>query len=100
LSSLQSFPFDKIKIDRSFVAGVDSDQQSAAIVRAILGLGNALAMPVIAEGVETESERQFLRLEGCDQMQGYLIGRPSPIATYSHLTRGFQASGHDKAAVA
>jgi EAL domain-containing protein (putative c-di-GMP-specific phosphodiesterase class I) len=100
MSSLQSFPFDKIKIDRSFVSGVESDQQSAAIVRAILGLGTALAMPVLAEGVETEAERQFLRLEGCDQMQGYLIGRPSLIANYAHLTRGFEASEQEKAAVA
>jgi EAL domain-containing protein (putative c-di-GMP-specific phosphodiesterase class I) len=50
LSSLQSFPFDKIKIDRTFVSGVDSNQQSAAIVRAVIGLSNALHMPVIAEG--------------------------------------------------
>jgi EAL domain-containing protein (putative c-di-GMP-specific phosphodiesterase class I) len=92
LSSLQSFPFDKIKIDRSFVSGVDSNQQSAAIVRAVVGLSNALHMPVIAEGVETESERRFLMREGCGEVQGYLIGRPELISAYSHLTSGAVAA--------
>ncbi len=89
LSSLQSFPFDKIKIDRTFVSGVDMRPQSAAIVRAVIGLSNALSMPVIAEGVETEDERRFLMNEGCREIQGYLIGRPRPIASYSDLTTGF-----------
>ena len=55
-------------------------------MRAVIGLSNALEMPVIAEGVETESERQFLMHEGCREFQGYLIGRPQPIAAYSTLT--------------
>jgi diguanylate cyclase (GGDEF)-like protein len=88
LSSLQSFPFDKIKIDRAFVAGVDSNESSAAIVRAVIGLGNALRVPVIAEGVETELERIFLMLEGCKEIQGYLVGRPEPIEAYAQLTTG------------
>ena len=75
LASLQAFPFDKIKIDRSFVSGVGSNTQSAAIVRAILSLGSALTLPVIAEGVETEDERVFLMNEGCPEIQGYLVGR-------------------------
>jgi EAL domain-containing protein (putative c-di-GMP-specific phosphodiesterase class I) len=87
LSSLQSFPFDKIKIDRSFVSGVDSNPQSAAIVRAVIALGNGLHIPVIAEGVETESEHDFLKREGCRQVQGYLIGRPQPIGSYSKITQ-------------
>jgi diguanylate cyclase (GGDEF)-like protein len=91
LSSLQSFPFDKIKIDRSFVSGVDLNQQSAAIVRAVIGLSNALHMPVIAEGVETESEREFLRHVGCHEIQGYLVGRPQPVASYWDLTSGVAA---------
>jgi diguanylate cyclase (GGDEF)-like protein/PAS domain S-box-containing protein len=98
LSSLQSFPFDKIKIDRRFVSGVDSSGQSAAIVRAVIGLGHGLEMPVIAEGVETESQRAALMREGCDEIQGYLIGRPLPIKDYVHLTRNgdqrtFRAAG-------
>ena len=76
LSSLQSFPFDKIKIDRTFVAGVDHNGQSQAIVRAVIGLGKALNVPVIAEGVETEGERMFLKREGCAEIQGYVIGYP------------------------
>jgi EAL domain-containing protein (putative c-di-GMP-specific phosphodiesterase class I) len=100
LSSLQSFPFDKIKIDRTFIAGVDSNQQSAAIVRAVLGLSNALQMPVIAEGVETELEREFLLREGCHEIQGYLIGRPELIARYSDLTSGVAAKKFATAMVA
>ncbi len=88
MSSLRSFPFDKIKIDQSFIAGVENNPPSAAIVRSIIGLGKALGIPVIAEGVETEGERMFLASEGCDEIQGYLIGRPAPIASYAALTSG------------
>jgi len=88
LSSLQSFPFDKIKIDRTFVSSVDSNPQSAAIVRAVIGLSNSLQIPVIAEGVETESEREYLMREGCRQVQGYLFGRPRPISCYADITSG------------
>jgi EAL domain-containing protein (putative c-di-GMP-specific phosphodiesterase class I) len=88
LASLQSFPFDKIKIDRSFVSGVGSSAQSAAIVRTVLGLGSKLNIPVIAEGVETEDERLFLMKEGCAEVQGFLVGRPMPIASYAALTSG------------
>jgi diguanylate cyclase (GGDEF)-like protein len=99
LSSLQSFPFDKIKIDRSFISGVDTNQQSAAIVRAVIGLSNALQLPVTAEGVETEDERDFLQREGCREIQGYLIGRPKPIAAYCDLTSGVAARQLGKAMV-
>jgi EAL domain-containing protein (putative c-di-GMP-specific phosphodiesterase class I) len=88
LSSLQSFPFDKIKIDRTFISGVDSNAQSAAIVRAIIGLGKALRIPVIAEGVETEAERAVLKRKGCEEIQGYLVGYPQPISSYAVLTSG------------
>jgi EAL domain-containing protein (putative c-di-GMP-specific phosphodiesterase class I) len=88
LSSLQSFPFDKLKIDRSFISGVDKNLHAAAIVRAVMGLGKALSIPVIAEGVETEGERLLLLKEGCQEIQGYLVGRPAPIASYADLTNG------------
>ena len=88
LSSLQSFPFDKIKIDRTFIMGVDHNGQSQAIVRAVMGLGKALNIPVIAEGVETEAERLLLMREGCSEIQGYLIGYPRPIESYADLTSG------------
>jgi diguanylate cyclase (GGDEF)-like protein/PAS domain S-box-containing protein len=86
LSYLQSFPFDKIKIDRAFVSKLERNPQSAAIVRAVLGLARGLGLPVLAEGVETEEELAFLAAEACDQVQGYLIGRPLPIADYAEAT--------------
>jgi EAL domain-containing protein (putative c-di-GMP-specific phosphodiesterase class I) len=88
LSSLQSFPFDKIKIDQTFVSGLETNPQSAEIVRAVIGLGKALNVPVIAEGVGTEGKRIFLRLEGCDELQGFLIGMPSAITAYADLIKG------------
>ena len=80
LSSLLSFPFDKIKIDRSFIDGIDGNRQAVEIIRAVLGLGRNLRFSVIAEGVETEAHVQFLRDEGCREMQGYLIGKPVSAA--------------------
>jgi len=92
LSSLQSFPFDKIKIDRTFISSVNTNPQSAAIVRAVIGLSIALKIPVIAEGVETEDEREFLLREGCSQFQGYLIGSPRAIGSYIDLPGEVAAS--------
>ncbi len=85
LSYLQSFPFDKLKIDQSFIAQVEAREQSAAIVRAVIGLGRGLKMPVIAEGVETAGQLDFLAKEKCSEIQGYLFGRPAPIEDYAHL---------------
>jgi EAL domain-containing protein (putative c-di-GMP-specific phosphodiesterase class I) len=86
LSYLQAFPFDKIKIDRTFVSNLDKNRQSAAIIRAIIGLGRALSLPVTAEGVETKEQLAFLANESCDEIQGYLIGRPLPIEGYAEAT--------------
>jgi diguanylate cyclase (GGDEF)-like protein/PAS domain S-box-containing protein len=85
LSYLQSFPFDKIKIDRAFIANVERNAQSASIVRAVIGLGRGLNVPIVAEGVETQEQRSFLMGEDCDEIQGYLLGRPGPIADYAEL---------------
>jgi diguanylate cyclase (GGDEF)-like protein/PAS domain S-box-containing protein len=85
LSYLQSFPFDKIKIDQCFVQNVTRSPQSAAIVRAVIGLGKGLGLPVIAEGVETKEQLAFLVDADCDGVQGYLIGRPQPIAFYAEV---------------
>ena len=85
LSYLQSFPFDKIKIDRSFISNLEATPQSAEIVRAVLSLAHALNIPVIAEGVETEAQRAFLAREACEEMQGYLVGRPDLIERYLDL---------------
>jgi diguanylate cyclase (GGDEF)-like protein/PAS domain S-box-containing protein len=85
LAYLQSFPFDKIKIDRTFVGNVTRSPQSAAIVRAVIGLARALRMPVTAEGIETKEQLDFLTNEGCDELQGYLLGRPKPAQDFSLL---------------
>ncbi|MGE5500895.1 MAG: EAL domain-containing protein, partial [Ignavibacteriales bacterium] len=79
LSSLQSFPFDKLKIDKSFVEKIEKDDRAMVIVKAVLGLGRSLEIPVVAEGVETESQLHFLRGESCAEVQGYHIGRPMPM---------------------
>jgi EAL domain-containing protein (putative c-di-GMP-specific phosphodiesterase class I) len=86
LRYLQSFPFDKIKIDRAFVSNVDTNPHSAAIVRTVVALGRALDLRVAAEGVETEDQRAFLAREGCEEIQGYLIGRPAMVEDYGELT--------------
>src|SRR5207244_3924643 len=83
LSYLQSFPFDKIKIDQSFISNMERTPQSAAIVRAVIGLGRGLSLPVTAEGVETADQLAFLAREACDQVQGYLVGRPRAIEDYA-----------------
>jgi diguanylate cyclase (GGDEF)-like protein/PAS domain S-box-containing protein len=80
LSYLQSFPFDKIKIDQSFVRNLDITGSSRLIVRSVVGLGRSLGMTVTAEGIETEAQMEHLRLEGCDEAQGYLFSRPVPAA--------------------
>jgi diguanylate cyclase (GGDEF)-like protein/PAS domain S-box-containing protein len=86
LSNLQAFPFDKIKVDGSFIKSVDRNGQAAAIVRAVLGLGRGLNLPVLAEGVETAQEFEFLAKEQCDEVQGYLFGKPADIAQFNHIT--------------
>jgi diguanylate cyclase (GGDEF)-like protein len=79
LSVLKSLPLDQIKIDQSFVRDLLTDQQDRSIVRAILTLGESLGIEVIAEGVETEVQRELLLSLGCQYFQGYLLGRPAPI---------------------
>ena len=86
LSTLRAFPFDRIKIDGSFIKSVNSNGQAATIVRAVLGLGRGLGLPVLAEGVETDAELQFLHDELCDEVQGYLLGRPAAIGSFRNLT--------------
>jgi diguanylate cyclase (GGDEF)-like protein len=80
LSYLQAFPFDKIKIDQSFISNIGRCGQAKPIIRAVIGLGHNLDIPVVAEGVETSEQLAFLAQEGCDAAQGYLIGKPAPIA--------------------
>ncbi len=78
LAYLNRFPFDRIKIDRSFIAEIGQSEHAETIIRAIVQLGHNLGKLVLAEGVETETQLAFLRRAGCDQAQGFLLGRPQP----------------------
>ncbi len=80
MSYLQHLPLDILKIDRSFVADVETNPRNASICRALLSLGHSMGLTIIAEGVETPGQHQWLAAHGCDQVQGYLLGRPMPLA--------------------
>jgi EAL domain-containing protein (putative c-di-GMP-specific phosphodiesterase class I) len=80
LSYLRSFPFDKIKIDRSFITGLGVGGEAMAIVRAVTGLGRSLGISTTAEGVETSEQLSLLQSEGCDEVQGYLFSPAVPAA--------------------
>jgi EAL domain-containing protein (putative c-di-GMP-specific phosphodiesterase class I) len=83
LSYLRSFPFDKIKIDRSFVSDLSEGTQHIAIVHSVVSIAQALAMTATAEGIETAEQQQLLKMLGCHEGQGYLFGRPVPIENVS-----------------
>jgi EAL domain-containing protein (putative c-di-GMP-specific phosphodiesterase class I) len=85
LSYLHSFPFDKIKIDQTFIGDLKYNRHSMAVVRAVIGLGQSLDIPVLAEGVETKAQHALLVQEGCDEVQGHLTGQPLPIAGHAEL---------------
>ena len=82
LSHLKRLPLSKLKIDRSFICDVLTDANSETIVRTVIALGQSMGMTVIAEGVETEAQRRFLVDNGCRRFQGYLLGRPMPLADF------------------
>jgi len=79
LETLRAFPFDKIKLDRFFTSELQESPQATAIIRAVLALGKSLAIPVLAEGIETDAQLDVLVREGCDEVQGFLLGRPGPM---------------------
>jgi EAL domain-containing protein (putative c-di-GMP-specific phosphodiesterase class I) len=85
LSYLRSFPFDKIKIDRSFVHDMSAKEDSQAIVKAVIGLGRSLGMSTAAEGVETEAQLDLVRRQGCTEVQGFLFSPPLPAAAIDRL---------------
>ena len=85
LSRLKSFPLDQLKIDRSFVDGVERDRDDRAIVKATIDMAHALGLLVVAEGVETREQEDYLRASGCDLVQGYLYARPQPAAAITAL---------------
>jgi len=78
LETLRAFPFDKIKLDRFFVSELEGSPQATAIIRAVLALGRSLSIPILAEGIETQDQLDVLIREGCDEVQGFLLGYPGP----------------------
>ena len=90
LSHLQAFPFDRIKIDRQFISGAGGP--SLPILRAVLGLAGGLRLPVTAEGVATAEQLDLVIKEGCEEIQGFLIGRPGPIEVYREILTSGQVS--------
>ena len=87
LSYLRQFPFDKVKIDQSFIRDIGRDGCGVEIIRAVIGLGRALHIKVLVEGVETVEQLHFLRTERCDELQGYMFGRPQPLRMAEDLIR-------------
>jgi diguanylate cyclase (GGDEF)-like protein len=93
LTQLRSFPFDRLKVDRSFIGDLPESAQSLAILRSVVGLGRSLGIAVTAEGVETPDQMRLLILEGCNSAQGYLIGKPKEAAAYAELIANPPAEG-------
>src|SRR4029079_14569089 len=91
-SLMKHFPIDTIKIDRSFVRDLPQDSEDQAIAQAIISMGKALGMTVVAEGVENAEQEAFLRTHGCDEMQGFLISRPLPAPQIAELLRPMTAT--------
>jgi EAL domain-containing protein (putative c-di-GMP-specific phosphodiesterase class I) len=85
LTYLQRLPFDKLKVDRGFVAALDHSANAGVIIQAIIELGRALNLSTLVEGIETEEQRAHARLAGCDEMQGYLFARPAPAEQIDRL---------------
>jgi diguanylate cyclase (GGDEF)-like protein len=88
LAYLQQLPFDRLKIDRGFVAALDHSANAGVVIQAIAGLGRALGLAVLIEGVETEEQRVLLRLAGCCEMQGFLFAKPAPRQEIDRLVAG------------
>ena len=92
LSYLRRFPFDKIKVDQSFVRQLPADPESAAIVRAIITMGTCLGMTITVEGVETAEQFAFSAAEGCDQVQGFHVSRPLSHHAFESFIEAWEAA--------
>jgi EAL domain-containing protein (putative c-di-GMP-specific phosphodiesterase class I) len=82
---LKKIPINQLKIDQSFVSGLETDHQDRSIVRTVIAIAQSLEIDVIAEGVETEGQLQILKSKGCNAFQGYLFAKPMPIAFFEKL---------------
>jgi EAL domain-containing protein (putative c-di-GMP-specific phosphodiesterase class I) len=100
LSYLKRFPIDSLKIDRSFVTELPSNQDDATIAQAVITMGHALRLKIVAEGVETAAQRDFLAANRCDQMQGYFFSKPLPADQCAALFKTFEGPAELRAAAA
>jgi EAL domain-containing protein (putative c-di-GMP-specific phosphodiesterase class I) len=100
LGYLRAFPFDKIKIDRSFMTGPNPKQDSMAIVKAVIGLGQSLGMATTAEGVETEEQLAAVREQGCSEVQGFLFSPPLPASGVDALLGTLRTDGKARREIA
>ena len=87
LAYLSTFPFDKLKIDQSFIRDITSDRTAASLVTSIISMAHSIGVRVIAEGVETEAQMKFLTNYHCDEIQGYYFSRPIPANNFTELIR-------------
>ena len=87
LSYLKRFPVHYVKIDQTFIRDIATNSEDAAITRAIIAMAHGLELKVVAEGVETQAQMDFLKAQQCDELQGYLISRPVPAQVFTQLLR-------------
>jgi EAL domain-containing protein (putative c-di-GMP-specific phosphodiesterase class I) len=93
LSTLKQFPLDTVKIDRSFIRDVASDADDKNLTEAIIAMGRTLSLTVVAQGVETKEQADFLRLNACDEFQGFYLNKPMPADQIAELLRTQSAVG-------
>jgi len=99
LSYLTRFPIQKLKIDKTFVRDLDSDRSDAAVTSGVIALGHSLGLTVLAEGVERLEQLDFLRANGCDEVQGYYFSRPIPAEEFEKLVSGWSSIASARGAV-